>query len=616
MAGGGEGAERGSAAPRLGSVDLRRAEQAQTLAGLLRAGALVLAGMVLLSPLGGLDLRSDLAMYGTGLVLHLGFYLALRRRMERPNASSATRVIAVSHCVTYLLWITLVLALYEGGLRAPAAFVYPPLILMTGLVWSGRAAIGMALAVSASSAALVWLEHRGLLPNARGLTSLVGLWLLQTACVVITAVILNYALMTIKRSMIETLRQESLRAEERLRFENRLLQAQRLEALGRLAGGVAHDFNNLLTVILGNTDLLKPRVDDDGAVQEIKTAAQRAADLTRQLLVFGRRQVLTAAVVDLNEVLGALSPILRRLLPEDVVLSLALGDGRLPIATDRPQLEQVVMNLVANARDAMPHGGTIAVATATATPPALASEPDVLTDAIWITVRDDGAGMSADVQSHLFEPFFTTKAAARGTGLGLATVHGVVTQVGGRIHVQSKIGRGTSFFIAFPRAEAAAGAARDTSRAIAPVRASHATVLLVEDDPAVRNVTSSILTGAGYRVLVSRDGQEARRISDRFVGTIDLLFTDVVMAGMSGPRIAATLRERRAALKVLFTSGHAEDLIAKRGVLLPGVNFLSKPYTREALIEKVDAVLRSSQLGELGIDLSRSDSQELARRAP
>jgi CheY-like chemotaxis protein len=361
---------------------------------------------------------------------------------------------------------------------------------------------------------------------------------------------------------------------------------------------------------------LKTRVDDDGAVQEIKTAAQRAADLTRQLLVFGRRQVMTATVVDLNEVLGGLSPILRRLLPEDVVLSLALGDGRLPIATDRPQLEQVVMNLVANARDAMPHGGTITVATATTTPAALRVEPDVLADAIWLTVRDDGAGMSADVQSHIFEPFFTTKAASRGTGLGLATVHGVVTQVGGRIHVQSKIGRGTSFFIAFPRAEAPPNAWRDAGRAVAPMPVSHATILLVEDDAAVRNVTSSILTAAGYRVLVARDGQEARRISERFVGTIDLLFTDVVMAGMSGPRVAASLRERRSALKVLFTSGHAEELIAKRGVLLPGVNFLAKPFSREALVEKVDAVLRSAQLGELGIDLSRSDSQELPRRAP
>jgi signal transduction histidine kinase/ActR/RegA family two-component response regulator len=604
------------AARRGDSIDLRRAEQARTLAGLLRAGAIVLGAMVLLAPFSGVSRLGALAMYGTGLALHLGFLLALRRWMPRPGASRATRVIAICHCVTYLLWISLILALHEGGLRAPAALVYPPLILMTGLVWSGRAALGMALAVSASSAVLVWLEGKGLLPPASGTTSLTGLWLLQTACVVITAVILNYALMTIKRSMIETLRQESLRAEERLRFENRLLQAQRLEALGRLAGGVAHDFNNLLTVILGNTDLLKTRVDDDGAVQEIKTAAQRAADLTRQLLVFGRRQVMTATVVDLNEVLGGLSPILRRLLPEDVVLSLALGDGRLPIATDRPQLEQVVMNLVANARDAMPHGGTITVATATTTPAALRVEPDVLADAIWLTVRDDGAGMSADVQSHIFEPFFTTKAASRGTGLGLATVHGVVTQVGGRIHVQSKIGRGTSFFIAFPRAEAPPNAWRDAGRAVAPMPVSHATILLVEDDAAVRNVTSSILTAAGYRVLVARDGQEARRISERFVGTIDLLFTDVVMAGMSGPRVAASLRERRSALKVLFTSGHAEELIAKRGVLLPGVNFLAKPFSREALVEKVDAVLRSAQLGELGIDLSRSDSQELPRRAP
>jgi signal transduction histidine kinase/CheY-like chemotaxis protein len=614
---GGEGPDgRGPAAQRGEPLGSLRAEQARTLAGLLRAGAFVLLAMVVLSPLTGTSMQGALAIYGTGLCLHVAFLTALRHWMSRPSADRSTRAIAIAHCVTYLIWINLVLALHEGGLRMPGALVYPPLILMTGLVWSGRAALGMALAVSASSAALVWLERRGLLPAAVDGTSLVGLWLLQTACVVITAIILNYALGIIRRSMIETLRQESLRAEERLRFDNRLMQAQRLEALGRLAGGVAHDFNNLLTVILGNTDLVQPRPDDEVSVQEIRTAAQRATDLTRQLLVFGRRQVLTAAVADLNEVLGALAPILRRLLPEDVVLSLALGDGFLPIATDRPQLEQVVMNLIANARDAMPHGGTIAVATSASPPAPVAGEPDLLADAVWLTVRDDGAGMSPDVQSHLFEPFFTTKAATRGTGLGLATVHGVVTQVGGRIHVRSRVGRGTSFFIAFPRGESTAVVSKEPPRTAAPVRAAHATVLLVEDDPAVRNVTSSILTSAGYKVLVARDGQEARRICDRFVGTIDLLFTDVVMGGMSGPRVAASLRERRPALKVLFTSGHAEELIAKRGVLLPGVNFLSKPFSREALIDKVDSVLRSTQLGELGVDLSRTDSQEMPRGFP
>ena len=368
-----------------------------------------------------------------------------------------------------------------------------------------------------------------------------------------------------------------------------------------MAGGVAHDFNNLLTIILGNVGLF-PR-DVHGVTEparEIEAAAGRAAELSRQLLAFGRQQVFTPAIVDINEVLGGMESILRRLLPEDVTFELRRTAAVSAISTDRVQMEQVILNLVVNARDAISGGGTITVATSNVPPASLTGASGFPREAVWLTVADNGAGMTDEVKTHVFEPFFTTKEPTRGTGLGLATVHGIVTQTGGRIHIDSTPGQGTMFSIAFPRA---APDARVEPLLAPPVRrAAPATILLIEDDPAVRAVGGAILSAGGYRVLLAGGGVEARVLTDDFEGPIDLLLTDVVLRGQSGPVIAAGLRERRPDMKILFTSGHAEELIAQKGVLHAGVNFLSKPFTRESLLDRVAGVLSSPARGELGTE--------------
>src|SRR5580692_8986700 len=280
------------------------AEQERTLRGMLKAGAVVLAALML-ATMPRLGVARALLVYGAGVALHLAHLAALRARR--------TRLVAQSHCVTYLVWVTAVLALQSGGLRAPAALVYPPIVLLSGLVWSGRAAFGMAVAVSGCGAGLVLLERAGLLPAAGPPLSPFALWILLTACVVVTAAILRFSLDVISRSN-----------DDALRLEERLLRGQRLEALGRLAGGVAHDLNNLLTIILGNLDLVRPEAGavaaEDDPISEIRGAADRAAVLTRRLLAFGRRQAFSPALVDVSATIAAFEPLLRRLLPENIKL--------------------------------------------------------------------------------------------------------------------------------------------------------------------------------------------------------------------------------------------------------------------------------------------------------
>jgi CheY-like chemotaxis protein len=367
--------------------------------------------------------------------------------------------------------------------------------------------------------------------------------------------------------------------------------------------------------VIGSVDLMRfGGGGADEAVEDIRVAADRAAALTRQLLAFGRRQILQAVRVDVAEVVAAMQPLLRRLVPEDVVLRVVAGGGPCPISVDPAQLEQVLLNLVANARDALPGGGTITMSASPSAPAARAGEPDLPPEAVWLTVADDGEGMSEEVKAHLFEPFFTTKEPSRGTGLGLATVHGIVAQSGGRIFVDSLPGRGTSFAIVFPRADGQQAAHPAPQPVHAAPPEAPGTVLLVEDDPAVRAVASAILVSARYRVLQASGGAEALAASDGADGAIDLVLTDVVMQGMSGPAVAARLRQRRPDIKVLYTSGHAEELIAQRGVLRPGVNFLGKPFTRTALLEKVRAVIASPERGDLGVE-SDADALPATRTA-
>ncbi len=384
-------------------------------------------------------------------------------------------------------------------------------------------------------------------------------------------------------------------AEEALRqSEEQLRQAQKVEAVGLLAGGVAHDFNNILTVIMGYSNLLLA-----GAVettpqrryaQELQLAADRGASLTRQLLAFSRKQAIEPKVLDLNSVVADLEKLLRRLLGEDIeLLSVATTPlGR--VEADPRQIEQVVMNLAVNARDAMPNGGTLTLKTANVTfddiaagrPPGIESGPYVM-----FSITDTGTGMSDDVKAHLFEPFFTTKPPDKGTGLGLATSYGIVKQNCGHIEVSSELGRGTTFCIYLPRVEQAilTPSLVDEPRSVG----GNETLLLVEDEPAVRELNELILRELGYQVLTASDGLEALRLHPE-AQEVDLLITDIVMPNLGGHELARRLRLAQPDLKILFTSGHTADKIAQVSDV-QGTGFLQKPYRPDVLATKVRKML-------------------------
>jgi CheY-like chemotaxis protein len=364
-----------------------------------------------------------------------------------------------------------------------------------------------------------------------------------------------------------------------------------MEAVGRLAGGIAHDFNNLLNVIMGYASLLTRRVSagaDASRLAQIVKAAERAAGLTRQLLAFSRKQVLEPRVLDLDTVVGELGGMLRRLIGEDVELVLQPGAGLWPVKADPGQLEQVVMNLAVNARDAMPQGGTLTISTANVEvdPEEAWRHPTVAAGRyVVLTVRDNGCGMDQEVQSHIFEPFFSTKEKGKGTGLGLATVYGVVQQTGGQIRVESAPGRGAAFHIYLPPTEAAPTSAPAPAR-VEPRRGAE-TVLLVEDEDSLRELAAEVLEGLGYRVLVAVDGKDALRVAQGAKGPIDLLLTDVIMPGLSGREVAARLAPARPGLHVLFMSGYTDEAIAHHGVLEPGMRLLNKPFTPDQLAQAV-----------------------------
>jgi CheY-like chemotaxis protein len=357
---------------------------------------------------------------------------------------------------------------------------------------------------------------------------------------------------------------------------------------------VAHDFNNLLTVINGHCELLlaqlPPYDPRRASVVAIAEAGEHAAGLTRQLLAFSRRQARQVEVLDLNTVVTDMVRLLRRLVGEDIELVTRLSSAPALVAADRAQLQQVLLNLAVNARDAMPHGGQLVIETALVEPdhgPALADPEAPTGPRVRLTVADTGCGMDAATQARLFEPFFTTKPEGRGTGLGLATVYGIVRQSGGSIRVQSAPGRGSRFAIELPRATAAAAPA--PAESCAPTKGG-ATILLVEDEEKVRDLTRLALERWGYTVLVARDGQEALARATAYPGPIDLLVTDVVLPGMNGRELAERLRAARPALRVLYASGYTDDAVVRHGVR-EGTPFLQKPFTFASLQRTVQAAL-------------------------
>jgi len=386
--------------------------------------------------------------------------------------------------------------------------------------------------------------------------------------------------------------------------EEQLRQAQKMEAVGRLAGGIAHDFNNLLTAITGYSGLLLLHLPKGEAayreVVEIRKASDRATALTRQLLAFSRRQVLQPKVLDLNQVVANMEKMLHRLIGEDVELVTTLASNLGHVKADPGQIEQVIVNLAVNSRDAMPKGGKLILETANVELDenhAARHEPAQPGCYVMLAVTDSGCGMDEVTMSRLFEPFFTTKEVGKGTGLGLATVYGIVKQSGGYIRAYSEVGHGTTFKVYLPKEEVVAKPVEMEDIPLYPSEGEE-TVLVVEDERIVRELIREILSWQGYEVLVASRGAEALEVSERQKGPIHLLITDVVMPGMTGPELARRLTARRPATKVLFMSGYTDDSILHHGVLEPGTEFLQKPFTAESLGAKVRHILDASRSGK------------------
>jgi CheY-like chemotaxis protein len=372
-----------------------------------------------------------------------------------------------------------------------------------------------------------------------------------------------------------------------------------MEAVGRLAGGIAHDFNNVLSVILSYSDLILTELEAPNPlasdVGEIRKAALRAAELTRQLLVFSRQQVIAPKVLDLNEVVFAVDRMTARILGEDIELVFSPGAGLGRVQADRNNVEQVIMNLVVNARDAMPTGGKLTIETGNVhldTEYALEHPGATPGPHVVLAVRDTGVGMDKATQKRIFEPFFTTKEVGKGTGLGLSTVFGIAQQAGGSVWVHSELGKGTTFKVYFPMVDADVDAAR--SSLIPGALRGTETILLVEDQEQVRAVAHAILVRSGYRVLVAQHPAEALLFCEVYAEPIHLLLTDVVMPHMSGAELGRRALLVRPALKVLYMSGYTDDSVVRHGILESEMAFLQKPFTLETLTQKVREVLNAA----------------------
>jgi PAS domain S-box-containing protein len=386
---------------------------------------------------------------------------------------------------------------------------------------------------------------------------------------------------------------------ERKNMEKQLVHAQKMEAIGRLASGVAHDFNNLLTVIIGYSELMLKHINPDDPhyanIEEICKAGNRAAALTRQLLAFSRKQVLEPKVFDLNSCVDNMDKMLRRLIGEDIELIIKPAPNIGRVKADPGQIEQVIMNLVVNARDAMPSGGKITVETANVVldQEYASTRADVTPgDYVMIAVSDTGTGMTEEVKAHIFEPFFTTKELGKGTGLGLSTSFGIVKQHGGHIAVYSELGEGTTFKVYLPQVKEAAETLAARPEGEIGLPRGTETILIVEDEPGLRKFTAIVLRELGYNVLDAANGEDALRLAEEYAGQkIDLMFTDIIMPRIGAKELAEKLRKMHPETKLLFTSGYTETSVVGRGVMERGIVFLQKPFTAESLARKIREVL-------------------------
>ena len=400
------------------------------------------------------------------------------------------------------------------------------------------------------------------------------------------------------RSIVQDITERERAGEELVQLQEQLRQSQKLEAIGQLAGGIAHDFNNLLTVIKGYSQISLMELRDHdplkGNIEEIQEATDRASALTRQLLAFSRRQVMEMKVQDLNDLVRDLDKMLRRIIGEDIELATLLADDLGRVKVDPGQIEQVIVNLAINARDAMPHGGRLTIETGNADLGEEYAQRHIGVKPgryVLISVNDNGVGIAPEIRERIFEPFFTTKEKGKGTGLGLSVVYGIVKQSGGEIWVYSEVGQGTSFKIYLPRVEEPLEKARGRANKIEALPAGTETVLVVEDEEEVRKLTVLVLKRQGYKILEAAQGGGALLICEKHDGPIHLMVTDVVMPGMSGHDLAKRVESLHPEMKVLYMSGYTDDAIVHHGVLEPGTNFIQKPFTPDSLARKVREVL-------------------------
>jgi PAS domain S-box-containing protein len=417
------------------------------------------------------------------------------------------------------------------------------------------------------------------------------------------------AIRDVSERVVAARERERLEAEaERERLQNKLHQAQRLESLGELAGGIAHDFNNLLAVIVNYAAFIAndleaaSGIDGDSRwggtredIEQIRLAGERAAHLTHQLLAFARREVVQPRVVDVNEVVGDVEQLLRRTLGEQVELHSSLADDLRPVVIDPGQLEQILVNLAINARDAMPDGGMLRIDTANmeVDEEYAESRPELsLGPHVCLRVSDSGVGMPPETVERAFDPFFTTKPPGQGTGLGLATVYGIIQQAGGRSQIYSEPDIGTTFTVLLPASDRAISPM--DRHADSPGPRGDETILLVEDEQALREVTRRILTGAGYRVIVAENGPEALQVAGEHSGVIDLLLSDVIMPQMPGPQLAQRLVAQRPSVRVLLMSGFAQPILDSGGHLQDGMAFIEKPFSGPGLLAKVGQIFESA----------------------
>ena len=423
---------------------------------------------------------------------------------------------------------------------------------------------------------------------------------LMVAALVVAQIVLFTVLIWISISRLNASEEEEELAKEALAASEQMLrQSQKMEAIGVLAGGLAHDFNNLLNVIVGYSELLIKDASlvrlHRSKVEKIAKAGETATALTRQLLAFSRQQVLQPKALDLNQIIGSTDGYLHRLIKENIEISTSLDPGLMATVIDPTQLEQILLNLVVNACDAMPQGGKLHIETANMVleQPIAAQAGVVPGTFIRLKVTDTGIGMDEETRAHIFEPFFTTKPVGKGTGLGLATVYGIVKQSGGFINVESKVGRGTTFLVYLPGSRVAIS--QDSRNAEASESAGKATILVVEDSEPLRELIFEALESMGYTALVAKDGHQAIRICSQFSETIDLLLSDVIMPKMNGPEVMKRVKQIRPEIAVLFMSGYTHDVTVRHGVSTADVSFIQKPFSSTELMHKVREALVQSQ---------------------